>query len=160
LLSLSNHEKINEAVLQAYGAVRDEASLRRTHYFHGRYENIYINVAKMPALQPVIDRALQGANAILASKSLKFGFWFNEMGPGHLTTRHNHDDLDELLSCVYYIRVPNHCGNLLLHHNEEITSITPVAGQFVYFDPMVDHEVMPNCSDEMRLAVAFNFGPA
>lgn len=156
--SLPDFQEMNAAVSRAYLAIADDASTRRSHYFHGRYENVYVEAQRIPALAPVVEAVLLGAQAILGADSLRYGFWFNEMAPGHLTTRHNHDDLDELLSCVYYIDVPADSGDLLLHYNDEVMRIPPQAGRVIYFDPAMDHEVTINNSDQTRLSVAFNFG--
>jgi ectoine hydroxylase-related dioxygenase (phytanoyl-CoA dioxygenase family) len=86
------------------------------------------------------------------------GFWFNAMQPGDKTARHNHDEEDELLSCVYYITAPQQSGDLLLFDREETLRVTPEAGKLVLFSPKLAHAVDENRSDQQRLSVAFNFG--
>lgn len=83
------------------------------------------------------------------------------MNPGDVTTAHTHDDDDELLSCVYYIKVPkdvSNSGELILMANNEKTVIQPEEGKFVFFSPATLHEVTKNESNESRLSIAFNFG--
>lgn len=101
-----------------------------------------------------------GRHLGLAAEALKAGFWFNAMGPGQRTFPHHHDENDELLSAVYYIRVPENSGDLILHAAGERICIRPEEGKLVLFAPTVLHEVTINRSEELRLSVAFNIGPA
>jgi hypothetical protein len=108
----------------------------------------------------VLTAARQGANDFLrgARRDLAVGFWFNEMGPGHRTLPHRHDDDDELASAVYYLQVPEHSGELILRQGSVVTRVPPKAGMFVFFAPHVEHEVGENRSKETRLSIAMNFG--
>ena len=92
--------------------------------------------------------------------SLKAGFWFNAMEAGQLTAPHHHDENDELLSAVYYIRVPENSGDLILHDEDRKIRVQPQPGKLVMFTPDVLHEVTINHSPELRLSVGMNVGPA
>ena len=66
------------------------------------------------------------------------------MDAGQRTTLHHHDENDELLSAVYYIRVPENSGNLILHDAgkkisivEKTTSFTLHTNEFVPVDGLV-----------------------
>jgi len=96
---------------------------------------------------------------ILVLGMIAIGFWFNAMGPGHRTAPHHHDENDELLSAVYYIRVPENSGDLILHTAGKSISIHPQEGKLVLFAPALLHEVTTNLSAELRLSVAVNIGP-
>jgi predicted 2-oxoglutarate/Fe(II)-dependent dioxygenase YbiX len=61
---------------------------------------------------------------------------------------------------VYYIRVPEDSGDLVLHDNGKKVSIQPREGKLVMFAPRVLHEVTANLGSELRLSVAMNVGPA
>ncbi len=158
---LDHSETINAAILEQFSQCR-EAPDHQSHFFHGRFENLYIDRQRIPALAAVLEAAREYAADILQrdSNALKTGFWFNLMAPGHVTTLHSHDEDDELLSCVYYIEVPEHSGDLLLHLPEGEQRIEPVAGRFVFFSPDLEHAVAENRSGQSRLSVAINFGPA
>ena len=137
----------------------------RTHLFDGRYENIYLNEQHIPELSPLIEEATQLAAEILKVKNLRAGYWFNDMPPGATTTLHTHDDDDELLSGVYYVKVPENSGKLIIYddsdkNHPETIEITPTAGEFVFFKPDVRHEVGRNNSLEHRLSIGINFGTA
>lgn len=152
--------QVNAAIVAQYRALADSAELKRSHFFGGRYENIYLPEHSLPALRPVLAAARQGASRLLRGepRDLAVGFWFNEMGPGHRTLPHRHDEDDELVSGVYYLRVPEHSGDLILQQGSAITRVTPREGMFVFFPPQVGHEVSENRSNQTRLSLGMNFG--
>ncbi len=150
---------INRALSAAFTREKTAPDVRRTHHFAGRYENTYIPAERLPELIPVSRFALRAASLVLHRMSLRHGFWFNEMHPGQRTTRHSHEEDDELLSGVYYVACPADSGDLLLHDDEAVIRVTPRPGLLVLFPPDLPHEVEENRSDATRLSVAFNFGP-
>lgn len=151
---------VNQYAFKYFESLNDDDFKEKTHKFNGRYENIYLESKKIPMLNIIIDAANENAATILNTKreKLKSGFWLNEMKPGDVTTAHTHDDTDEILSCVYYIKVPENSGNLILTHNKEKTIIKPEEGMFIFFSPETLHEVSKNESNASRLSIAFNFG--
>jgi hypothetical protein len=161
VMELADAQAINEAIWLQYLKVRDDPGLRRSHYFEGRYENIYASEEQMPALQSVLQAARQGAQRFLqqAGIDLSVGFWMNEMGPGHVTLPHTHDEDDELVSAVYYVKVQEGAGDLLLTQGVASLRISPRPGLFVFFAPDVKHEVTANTSGKTRLSIGMNFGP-
>lgn len=159
-IAMPNAAQVNAGIWQQFQDIRDNPELKRSHYFEGRYENVYVNKEKIPVLIPVLEAALQVAadQLGLSAEDLAVGFWFNEMMPGHVTLPHIHSDDDELLSGVYYVRVPPNSGNLQLGENRDGLEITPLEGQFVFFGPEVLHAVGKNLSDSVRLSIGMNFG--
>jgi mannose-6-phosphate isomerase-like protein (cupin superfamily) len=149
-------------------ALLDEgsSSIRKTHYFHGRYENLYIDTGGASSGNPDLDLLLKESLDFCAdmldtsSDQLRIGFWFNRMEPGQVTTLHRHDDFDELISGVVYLKVPEDSGDLVLVLKDQELKLTPVMGNFVYFSPETPHKVEPNRSNERRLAIGMNIGPA
>ncbi len=135
--------------------------VRHTHHFAGRFENTYIAIQDIPEVVTVLDVFRQQAAQWLGVNAdmLKAGFWFNAMGPGHVTSPHHHDEDDELLSAVYYIRVPENSGDLILYEDDLPVRVQPVEGKLVMFAPALLHEVTMNHSPELRLSVAMNIGP-
>jgi len=160
VMELPDAESVNARLWEQFQAVRGDPVLQRSHYFAGRYENIYMPAARLPALAAVLHAAKQGAEHYLEKPvaGISTGFWLNEMGPGHVTLPHHHDEDDELVSGVYYIRVPEDSGDLLLKQGEDCRRIMPREGMFVFFSPRVMHEVTRNNSDAVRLSVGMNFG--
>lgn len=151
---------VNEKIAIKYEQLNDEDFKEKTHLFNGRYENIYLEVNKIPGLEVIVNNALENAASILNIKKekLAFGFWLNAMGAGDVTTAHTHDDDDELLSCVYYIKVPENSGDLIIIDKNKKIIIKAAEGFFVFFSPETLHEVSKNESGQPRLSIAFNFG--
>lgn len=151
---------INSAIAEKYKNLNDDDFKEKTHLFNGRYENIYLDINKIPELKIIFEQAMDSAASILNIKKEKLtcGFWLNEMNAGDVTTAHTHDDDDELLSCVYYVLVPNKSGDLIIYDNKIKKIITPSEGEFVFFSPTTLHEVSKNESKHARLSIAFNFG--
>jgi hypothetical protein len=136
--------------------------IRQTHHFAGRFENTYIDEADIPDIVTVLNVMKQQAGQLLGipADTLKIGFWFNAMEAGHRTAPHHHDENDELLSAVYYIRVPENSGDLILYDDGRKVRIKPQEGKMVMFAPGVMHEVTAHLGSGLRLAVAMNVGPA
>lgn len=149
----------NQAIIKQYRQLLAADKANKTHFFEGRFENIYIERALLSSAHALFDEILHAAeNIVQADKPLRMGFWFNEMQPGHRTVAHTHDDDDELLSGVYYLSVPKGSGDLLLGKGAEQVQLTPKAGECIFFAPDLVHEVLPNQSNEMRLSIGMNFG--
>ncbi|HEB97899.1 MAG TPA: hypothetical protein ENJ05_00145 [Thiotrichales bacterium] len=160
-LELEDADSLNRRLLADFDTHAGDPDICRSHYFGGRCENVYIPPSKVPAIRRVLDAAVAAAAAILgtAPESLRAGFWFNEMGPGHTTTLHTHDDDDELLSAAYYVRVPPASGDFIAHNGSGRVQIAPRPGQMLLFRPDMPHEVAVNQSGERRLSVGINVGP-
>jgi hypothetical protein len=160
VMPLADAARINQAILAEYAGLRDDPALDRSHFFAGRYENVYVPEARMPALQPVLAAARRGAAEYLRRPGLELsvGFWMNEMGPGHVTLPHRHDEDDELVSGVYYVNVPEDSGELVMTQGAITIRVRPMAGQFVFFPPDVLHEVTANRGRQTRLSIGMNFG--
>jgi hypothetical protein len=160
-LLLSRAETLNADLYSAFESMLDHPETRRSHHFHGRYENLYPPRNLIPAIEPLLSTVKTLATRILAAdEDLRLGFWFNRMAPGDLTTLHCHDEDDELLSAVYYVRVPRCSGDILFRPVECVQRFSPVAGQLLFFPPDLLHEVEPHRGEGIRLSVAFNIGPA
>jgi hypothetical protein len=151
---------LNVALLEGFHRFQDAGETRRSHYFGGRYENIYISRDTLPVLGILLDIAREYAAKILELpvNTLKVGGWFNAMHPGDATTLHTHNDDGELLSCVYYVDVAHQSGELVLHYPDDAIKIMPDAGKFVFFPPELPHEVTVNRSTRQRLSVGINIG--
>jgi len=153
-LLISLNEKFLSGFLEHY----DKENVKRTHLFNGRYENIYLNGSHIPELKTFLSEVCSQAGNILDTTGIKAGYWFNYMPPGAVTTLHSHDDDDELLSAVYYIKTPESSGDLIIHSKTEKLTIHPEAGMLVFFKPDIKHEVTENKSSQGRLSIGINFG--
>lgn len=158
---MPNADAINRQIMDAYVHLREEDLLKRTHFFGGRYENLYIERERIPAIALVMQQAEQYASQLLERpvEQLRSGFWINDMGPNEVTSEHDHDEYDELMSGVYYVQVPQHSGELVIVDKHSRTMVMPQAGMFVFFAPDVRHSVSMNNSSERRISIGMNFGP-
>jgi len=153
--------EINRQIMDGYLQLREQDLLRRSHYFGGRYENLYLQRERIPAIGRVLEQAESYAKNLLdkPAQQLRNGFWVNDMGPNEVTTEHDHDDFDEMLSGVYYVQVPQDSGELVIVDQHSRTLVTPQAGMFVFFAPSVLHSVSVNRSGQRRISIGMNFGP-
>ena len=160
--TLESPDKLNTSLYDRFVELSVSDRIRQTHHIGGRFENTYIEKEDIPDIAVLLAVVKQQAGQLLGVEAdrLKAGFWFNAMETGHRTEPHHHDENDELLSAVYYIRVPGNSGDLILHEADKQVIIQPQEGKLVMFAPAVLHEVTENLSPEMRLSVAFNVGPA
>jgi len=159
---LPGAETTNRRILEVFPTLGESDFTRRTHFFGGRFENLYLERDRIPGIETVLVHAEACAREILGPdpQSIRSGFWLNAQGPGQATSEHTHDELDELLSGVYYVKVPPTSGDLVLRDGHFRIHVTPVAGMFLFFPPSLSHRVETNRSEEYRLSIAFNFGPA
>jgi hypothetical protein len=157
---LPGFETINRRAISAFEREKQASDLTRSHHFHGRFENLYIPAERLPEFTPIFAFVEDAARRQLATQTLRWGFWFNEMPPGHRTSLHSHEELDERLSAVYYLSAADDSGDLVLHEDDAVVNVRPRPGLLVMFPPDLPHEVAVNRSGETRLSVAFNFGPA
>jgi hypothetical protein len=149
------------SIIQRLFELKDSAQARKTHFFAGRYENIYLDRDSIPGLDFILNVALTEAVRLLACEpaQLQLGFWFNLMQAGDITLPHAHDDDDELLSATYYLQIPPDAGKLLLKLPEGIRTIDPVEGNFVFFHPCIEHEVTRHAHATPRISIGMNIGP-
>ncbi len=152
---------LNQFLSERFLELAAAEQIRQTHFFEGRFENTYVDMEDIPQIQSLIDEVRQQAALYLGvePETLRAGFWFNVMEPGHVTAPHHHDENDELLSAVYYLRVPEDSGELVLYEGDREFRIAPQEGKLVLFPPSIMHEVTRSNSTELRLSVAFNVGP-
>jgi uncharacterized cupin superfamily protein len=160
--TLDESDKLNASLYQRFMELSGTDRIRQSHHFEGRFENIYVEEADIPDMAKVLNVVKLRAGQLLgvAADTLRAGFWFNAMEAGHRTAPHHHDENDELLSAVYYIRVPEDSGDLILHDDGRRVRIKPREGKLVMFAPNVMHEVTANSGSGLRLSVAMNIGPA
>lgn len=154
-------DQLNLLLQAQYRGSIVEDTVRQSHHFGDRFENIFLTTQQVPSLSQWIEQVKLFASNLLACQpdDLKLGFWFNDMGPGHRTLLHRHDDDDEVLSGVYYVCVPQNSGKLILYSGHSIsTCLTPYAGLLAFFCPEIEHEVTINESGEHRLSIGFNIG--
>lgn len=157
---LPGAEAVNAPLAAAFDVLTPADFTRRTHHFGGRYENLYLDRDRLPGVDRILSHAEACARLIVdRAGGLRCGFWLNAQDPGQSTSEHSHEENDELLSGVYYVRVPPGSGDLVLVDGVFTTRVAPAEGMFLFFPPSLVHRVEVNGSGERRLSLAFNFGP-
>ena len=142
-----------------------------THFINNRWENIYLNPKNIPSILPLLSEfhsiAIEAFHTKLAPHQTliiphqllgyeKNEFWFNSALPGESTGAHNHNG-KAIISGVYYLQVPENCGNIVfLKGNKEKLEIPAKSGKVVFFPPELDHFVQENMSSETRISLSFN----
>lgn len=100
-------------------------------------------------------------------------FWFNIAEPGAYQEFHNHSNSH--FSLVYYVRTPDHCGNIVFQNPTSQTDMFPLPiktlnansyrscqympheGSILLFRSNLTHMVEKNLSDRDRISIAMNF---
>jgi hypothetical protein len=155
-------DAFNDGLRSLFASLDETDFDRRTHYVDGRYENLYVDECRVQGMGAFIAFALAQARLRLgaADQRLRLGFWLNAMAPGQATSRHHHDESDELLSGVYYASAATGSGDLIFEDGLFLIHVRPQPGLMLLFPPALLHSVTPNGSDELRLSIGFNIGPA
>ncbi len=152
------HATIIQQVLRL---LEDDPDTQKSHFFNGRYENIYITKEQIPAIKPILQMILQESAKLLGCQQddLQLGFWFNFMQKGDVTTPHSHSDNNELLSGTYYLQMPEQSGILTIALNPDSSiSITPEEAALTCFHPTVKHQVTQHRAPIPRISIGFNIG--
>lgn len=163
---------INGRLERSFSELSESDFERRSHFIGGRFENLYLNTERLPGLPDILAFGLEQTRGLLTSsranwletpiaadQPLRLGFWLNAMQPGQRTSRHCHEEHDELLSGVYYVSAPANSGDILFHDPPFETRVQPHPGLLLLFAPALEHSVEVNRSDAQRLSIAFNIGP-
>ncbi len=161
LVQIPDSHNLNRQLLNRFKVLQGQQETQRSHFFQGRFENIYIERQHIPEILSLITTVENIAKIILKSNApLRCGYWFNWMQPGHSTSLHTHEENDELLSAVYYVTAPDQSGDLLIGNDPYTLRYRPVPGMLALFSPQLPHAVAVNASDQERLSIAFNIGLA
>ncbi len=154
-------DAINGPLAESFGALGEQDFERRSHFIDGRFENLYVGRDRLPGLDALLAFATAVGARTLGPDCppLRCGFWLNAMPPGSGTSRHSHEENDELLSGVYYVAVPEHSGDIGFQDGPFRTQVRPSAGMLLLFPPSLVHWVEPHRGEGLRLSVAFNLGP-
>ncbi len=81
-------------------------------------------------------------------------FWVNINGKGHWNEWHTHEYAR--YGVVLYLQVPLDSGDILFRKNGIEYPLTPYAGLMLMFPGNLEHKVMPNNSNDLRISIAAN----
>jgi hypothetical protein len=80
-------------------------------------------------------------------------WWFNVNIPGEYTGWHAHNRWSKV--AVLYVTVPG--GDIEFRQGGAYWTETPNPGDLLIFPGSLDHRVLPNSSEGVRVSIAFNF---
>jgi hypothetical protein len=80
-------------------------------------------------------------------------WWFNANLQGEGTGWHSHSQWDKV--GVLYVQVP--AGLIEFKKGEAYWTESPQAGDLLVFPGSLEHRVLPNTSQAVRISIAFNF---
>ena len=152
---------LHHTIVEQIYTLLEDPQTRKSHYFNGRYENIYISETRLPTISPILNTIREESARLLNGSidELKIGFWFNLMQKDDVTLAHNHDDDDELISGTYYLQVPKDSGRLSIKIDAQTSKIIePEEATLACFHPGLEHEVSQHLSPIPRISLGFNIG--
>ncbi len=156
--NIPEFKKLNDALYNNFLKHINDKNTRKSHFFKGRHENIYISSDVITEIKTILSLAKECVQKITGKTSLQSGLWFNYMEPGQVTLAHSHDEADEIYSAAYYVKVPENSGDLIITENKKDITIPPKEGSLVLFPPYLAHQVTINNSTSARLSVGINIG--
>lgn len=153
----------------------------RKYTNRGGWQSNFID--DLPQVQPLIEQINQRLEQL--RNDIEFidqaflrveSMWININHPYSYNSNHIHPN--SYISGVYYVKVPENSGNLVLRHPSNLISIftpsdvikqfnllnsskwniEPKDGDLVMFPSWIEHEVTQNISGEDRISIAFNTG--
>ena len=103
---------------------------------------------------PWIDIFLKECLTVANLNNVPTAVWFNINSKNAHHRWHSHGGASTI--GIFYIKIPNNSGNIEFRHNKEIQSIAPYEGLLLIAPAGMEHQVLPNNSNEDRISMAFN----
>ena len=159
-----------ETIIPNSGMLNQELIALAPHYTQG---TDYFNIA--PKLKDIVLPYIESvAEECKLSKYFTVSARQNPTMTGGNNSPHHHPEC--MLAVVYYVKVPENSGDILLHDprgsilwqdpqaRTDVTwesyrpyhKITPVPGMLLIFPGYIVHSVESNLSQEMRLSIAIS----
>jgi uncharacterized protein (TIGR02466 family) len=185
----------NSRIVEFANALKDGSPQKRfpNNYFgygkggdYDRWLSFYLDERQItnscPEIAKVRNHALSMGKEVLATLGANAGVelafdncWLNVNEKGEITRPHIHPGT--IITCTYYVRTPDGCGNLVLENADNtvywnfpprlfrnrtrytkvVETIVPSESMMVMFPANVMHYVEPNCNDVSRMSLTFNF---
>ena len=182
-IEYDDYQVVNQAIVDEMSRVdweAEHARSGRTGEVRNRYlEDIFITTELVPSSAAILSAFVYNCERIaeecewdLVNSEIRVSdLWAHVTPPGKNTQGHHH--MPDHLSCAYYVRTPEGCGNLCLlddrkYRFAEPASATPNAltshtayfpakeGLMVIFPSWVTHQVEENRSSEPRVSLSMN----
>lgn len=178
-----DYQSVNQGIVDEMSRVDWEVEHEksgRTAEVQNRYmEDIFITTALVPSAAAVLsafvfncERIAEECEWDLDGREIRVSdLWAHVTPPGKNTQRHHH--LPDHLSCAYYVRTPENCGNLRLLDDRkyrfaepdhtttnaitaQTVDIPAKEGLMVIFPSWLSHQVGENRSGEPRVSLSMN----
>jgi len=183
MVEYDDYDAVNRGILDEMGRVdwdTEHARAGRSAEVQDRYmEDIFITTELVPSAAAIFSAFVYNCERIaeesqwdLTSNEIRVSdLWAHVTPPGRNTQCHHH--LPDHLSCAYYVKTPQDCGNLRLLDDRkyrigEPDSTTPNAmtghwmevpakeGLMVIFPSWLNHQVSENRANEARVSLSMN----
>ena len=177
--------EVNKVILEQFESSKEYHT--RSHPNTKRYENTYVPLQHVPAVQAILTSAI-AVTSVFTNQQFQIdekNWWFNVMNGGDITEPHGHSP-GPMWSGVYWVKVPQGSGPLnftynrmhiqeplrnasdgkiingqysykYIGHNFTDVVVNPVEGGMVIFPSWLDHSVGIQQTNEERISIAFNF---
>ena len=88
VVALDQPDRLNDALYERFMTLSGTDRARQTHFFAGRFENIYLDAADIPEIAVVLDVVRHQAGQLLdvPADRLKAGFWRTAVLQKHFIT--------------------------------------------------------------------------
>ena len=178
-----DYQSVNQAILDEMSRVNWQAEHEKTgrvQEVHDRYmEDIFITTTLVPSAAAILEAFVYNCERIasefkwdLVDHEIRISdLWAHVTPPGKNTQAHHH--FPDHLSCAYYVRTPENCGNLRFVDDRKYRVSEPdsattdaVTGQWVevpareglmvIFPSWLSHQVGENRSNEPRVSISMN----
>jgi len=163
---VENYKQMNVDLLDSIYNMKDYdkrgIEISNQKGWHSNYFHTYKKSTNLQRIENIISEKI---NSIEFKYNLKSSlFWANINPKGAENSIHNHRE--SIYSGVYYIKIPQDSGNLVLldmyHYyldSKEIPkyTINPEEGMLYIFRGFLPHKVEQNLSNFDRVSISFNF---
>jgi len=144
------------------------SQLQQSHLINNRWENLYLDPYRVPAVKhvflaaSVFAKKITNKSVIVPHQGLGISFdefWFNVAKSGESTGWHDHKK-KAIISGVYYLDIHDNSGDI--HFRSKVKerwnewSLKSETGKMILFDSKLEHSVSENKSCHPRISLAFN----
>ena len=183
LVEHADFDSVNQAILDEMSRIDWQAEHEksgRMDEVRGRYmEDVFITTELVPSSMTIVQAFVHSCERIaeelewdLVNHEVRVSdLWAHVTPPGKNTQPHHH--FPDHLSCAYYVRTPEACGNLRLTDDRRYRVLEPksrtsnaITGRFVeipateglmvIFPSWLSHQVGENQSNESRVSLSMN----
>lgn len=177
--NINNYKDVNEEIYNYILELKknNPKGIKKSNFkgWHSENFNLQDSAVKnfVQMILTNINESIKDMNWNMDKQLVKIqSMWAIINEKGAFNERHHHGN--STLSCAYYVRAPQDCGQILFYDprpapvffhpysensntlNASVNSITPNEGTLVIFPSYLEHSVNPNLSEDERIVISFN----